>query len=57
MHSSLDLEVGGRALDFSQGRVPCPLSSRVGEGEGGVGERDGIGKREGIGRREGSVNN
>ena len=51
MHNSLALDVEGRVLDFSQDRVPCSLSSRVGEGGVGVGER------EGIGRREGSVNN
>ena len=42
--------VGG-GLDVSQGRVPCPLSSRVGEGGGGMVAW------EGVGRREGSVNN
>ena len=51
MHSSLGLDVGGRALDFSQGRIPCLLSSRVVEGEEGMGEW------EEIGRREESVNN
>ena len=51
MHSSLDVDVAGRALDFPLGRIPGPLSSRAGEGGGSVGER------EGIGRREGSVNN
>ena len=51
MDSSLGLDVGGRALDFPQGKVPYPLSSRVGEGGEDVREQ------EGIGRREGSVNN
>ena len=51
MHSSLGLDVGGKALDFPEGRIPCPLSSRVGEGGGAMGEQ------EGIGRRERSVNN
>ena len=39
MHSFLDLNVAGRVLDFPQGRVPCPLSSREREegfeGKGG----------------------
>ena len=46
MHSSLGLDVGERALDFSQGRVPCPLSSRMGEGREAVGEQEGIGRKE-----------
>ena len=39
MHSSLD--EAGRALDFSQGRIPGPLSNLVGEGGGGVGGAEG----------------
>ena len=38
---------GGRALGFPQGRVLCPLSSRVGDEEGDIGEQEGIERREG----------
>ena len=50
MHSSLGLDVVGRALDFPQGRIPGPLSSRAGE------KGEDVWEREAIGRREGSVN-
>ena len=46
MHTFLGLDVEGRVLDFPQGRVPCPLSNRVGEGREVVGKQERIVSRE-----------
>ena len=49
MHTFLSLDVGGRALDFPQGRVPCPLLDRTGCKRGFGEEQEGSERKGGSG--------